>query len=165
MNFDEELTRRISKTLTSSQNIELEVVFNTKNSLKTIFDLIKRFKTLQYDLVEDGKEILDIFVLTKGNSLRVSLSKNDIFEFCKTNKIPAKAIKEMILKKPLDELKKIQNKEYDFNVNIKNEIKYNKLSEALQVENEIYKEQFTNTEFNLVNKRFRFKKDIHLFKK
>ena len=107
---------------------------------------------------EDGTEVLDIFVLSKGNSLRVSLPKNDIFEFCKTNKIPKKSIKKMILKKPLEELKKIQNKDYNFSVNIKNEIEYTKLSEELQVENEIYKEQFTNNEFNLVNKRFRFKK-------
>ena len=61
-NFDEELTKRITKTLSNSQNIELEVVFNTKNSLKTIFDLVKRFKTLQYKLVNNGIEaIMEFF--------------------------------------------------------------------------------------------------------
>ena len=113
----------------SKDNVEFEVLFVNKNkSIKTIFDLIKRFKTLDYKMIHKGTEELDIFVLQDKNQLRATIKENEILKFCKTNELEKTDISNLTLKKSI--MNRLVNRNYHFNINLKSEVEYDDLNES-----------------------------------
>lgn len=142
--FEKDLLNRIEYTL-SNKNVEFEVVFGGY-SFDVILKIMKRLKSLNYKLVED--EVLDIFV--DNSSLRVSLNKPQMLQFCKTNILKQDNIHEIIEKR--DQKNTLYNQGYNFRVNVKSEEDMSKTEHP-------DKQKFFNSElFTIQNKTYRLKK-------
>ncbi len=166
--FDINLQKRLLKTL-NEKNIEFEILFhgvqfNSKkknnNNLQTFLNLIKRCKAFDYQLVENGIETLDIFINSNNNPLRVTIDKNEIIKFCKLNKLSEQNINNILLKKKIKQngFESLLNDEYNFTVNIKQEIDFSKINIETNINSKDYKNQFFNEYFPMLSKRFRLKK-------
>ena len=151
-NFEIELDKRIQYSL-DNKNIEFEVIFKNNNSLNLILKLIKRFKTLNYVMENDGSEELDIFI--DNNPLRITLNKEEMLKLCKTDSFLEDNVKNIVYKSKLSDIKSLNNNDFNFYVNLKKEINYKDVKEDITdyLNNFLDKNKFKNS-----RKRYRFKK-------
>ena len=160
--FDQELQKKLLTTLTQ-KNIEFEVVFQGNafpkktNTLEDFLNVIKRLQTLDYNFINKGTETLDIFILN-NNPIRVTLDKEQIIPFCKLNKLNESSITEILLKQNIKNETRLVNNQYNFVVNMKQEIPFDNIDFKKNINSEDYKNQFFNEHFSFIEKRFRHKK-------